>query len=120
MPGPMLDVVFGSQAATRVLLFMQNYGQAYAREIARTYESTSLSQVQKQLAKFEQGGLLVSRLVGTVRLYEWNRRNPVVSPLREFLQATIELLPAEEIEKYFMQRRRPRRAGKALEFQRDR
>lgn len=35
MPAPTLDVVFGSQAATRVLLFLQNYRQAYAREIAR-------------------------------------------------------------------------------------
>jgi len=119
MPGPMLAVVFGSQAATRVLLFLQNYGQAYAREIARTYEGTSLSQVQKQLAKFEQGGLLVSRLIGSVRLYEWNPRNPVVPPLRDFLQSGIELLPPAEIERYFMQRRRPRRAGKTLAFEND-
>lgn len=102
MPAPTLGVVLGSQAATRVLLFLQNYGQAYAREIARTYESISLSQVQKQLAKFEQGGLLVSRLVGTVRLYEWDRRNPFVPPLQEFLQTSIELLPSDEIEKYFL------------------
>lgn len=53
MPAPTLDVVFGGQAASRVLLFLQNNGQACAREIARTYENISLSQVQKQLAKFE-------------------------------------------------------------------
>lgn len=119
MPEPVLDVVFGSQAATRVLLFLQNYGQAYAREITRTYGNISLSQVQKQLAKFEQGGLLVSRMVGTVRLYDWNRRSPIVTPLREFLQASIDLLPPDKVEEYFMQRRRPRRAGKTLEFDRD-
>lgn len=109
MPAPTLDVAFGSHATSRVLLFLQTYGQAYAHEIARTYENISLSQVQKQLAKFEQGGLLVSRLVGTVRLYEWDRRSPFVPPLRELLQASIELLSPYDIEKYFMQRRRPGR-----------
>lgn len=89
MTSPTYDVVFGSRAATLVLLFLQNYEQAYAREISRTYEDLSLSQVQKQLAKFEEGGALVSRRIGSVRLYEWNQRNPVVESLRAFLQAAI-------------------------------
>jgi hypothetical protein len=47
---------------------------------------------------------------------ELESAQPVVGPLRDFLQASIELLPDDEIEKYFMRRRRPRRAGKTLEF----
>ena len=35
-------------------------------------------QVQKQLLKLESGGVLVSRLAGRTRLYEWNPRNVLV------------------------------------------
>ena len=71
-------------------------------------------QVQNQLKKFEAGGWLVSRSVGRTRLYSWNPRNPLVGPLRQFLQAAIDTLPDDEVRAYYRQRRRPRRAGKPL------
>lgn len=116
MVEPTLDVVFGSKAAALVLLYLQNYEKAYPREISRTYEGLSLSQVQRQLAKFEESGLLNSRIIGTIRLYEWSRRTSVVGPLRDFLQSMLEMLPPEYVAKHYMQRRRPRRPGKATEF----
>jgi DNA-binding transcriptional ArsR family regulator len=61
---PALAGLFGSDSAYQVLMFLQNYERGYASEIARTY-GTSLSQIQNQLNKFEQLGLMVSRVEGT-------------------------------------------------------
>ena len=108
----MLKAVFGSAAAERTLLYLQNYGEGYAVGIARTF-GLAPSQVSKQLTKFENAGLLVSRTVGRARVYYWNDRNPLVKDLRALLQATLELLPDEELQRYYRERRRPRRKGKA-------
>lgn len=102
--------LFGSRAAYRVLLFLENYGQGYAAEIARTFEM-SLNQVQNQLRKFEELGLLVSRMMGSARVYSFDR-NPIADELRVFLRSMLERLPESTLERYYRQRRRPRRAGK--------
>jgi predicted transcriptional regulator len=107
-----LKAVFGSLAAERTLLYLQNYGDGYAVEIARTF-GLAPSQISKQLTKFEEGGLLVSRSIGRTRVYYWNERNPLVADLRQLLQAELEVLPGEEVQRYYRQRRRPRRKGKA-------
>lgn len=109
-----LEALFGGRAATRVLLFMENYGEGYAREIARNFDMPS-SEVQKQLAKFELTGVLVSRMVGNARVYSWNPRDPSLDGLRQFLRATLdEGVPAADIKKFYRMRKRPRRAGKPL------
>jgi DNA-binding transcriptional ArsR family regulator len=109
----MLEAIFGSSAAERVLIYLQNYEQGYGREIAATLDMAQ-SQVRKQLEKFESGGILVSRLVGQTRLYQWNPRNPLVPPLRGLLSKAIDSLPREDRERYLRRRTRPRRGGKAL------
>ena len=109
----MLESIVGSVAAEKVLLYLQNYEQAYGRGIAATFEMAQ-SQVQKQLRKLETGGVLVSRLVGRTRLFEWNPRNVLVPPLRALLQTALEALPPAEQQRYFRRRTRPRRSGKAL------
>jgi DNA-binding transcriptional ArsR family regulator len=88
-----LDAIVGSAAAERVLLFVQNYGEAYGREIAATF-GLAPSQVQKQLRKLEAGGILVSREIGRTRVFSWNPRNPLVTPLQALLQAALDSLPA--------------------------
>lgn len=107
----MLEPVFGSAAAEKTALYLQNYGEGYAGAIAETF-GMSQSQVRKQLDKLEAGGLLVSRPIGRARVYYWNERSPLVNELRGLLQAALELLPQEELERYYRQRRRPRRRGK--------
>lgn len=109
----MLEAIVGSAAAERVLLYLQNYDEAYGREIAATF-GLAQSQVQKQLRKLESGGVLVSRLAGRARIYTWNPRNPLVPPLRALFQSALSALPHNEQQKYFRSRRRPRRSGKAL------
>jgi DNA-binding MarR family transcriptional regulator len=107
----MLKALVGSAAAERTLLYLQNYGEGYAVGIAKTF-GLSPSQVTKQLTKFESGGFLVSRSIGRTRVYYWNERNPLVDDVRKVLQNALEQLPAEEIQRYYRERRRPRRKGK--------
>ena len=109
----MLEVLLGSSAAERVLMYLQNYEQGYGREIAATF-GMAQSQVRKQLEKFESGGVLVSRLVGRTRLYQWNPRNPLVPAIRALLSAAIDSLPPADRQRYMRRRTRPRRSGKAL------
>ena len=45
-----------------------------------------LSEVQKQLAKFEQAGIVVSRMVGSARMYTWNPRDRALESLRSLLR----------------------------------
>ena len=107
-----LEALFGGQAAAKVLLFIENYGDGYASWIAKTFEMP-VSEIQKQLQKFEEAGVLVSRMVGTSRIYTWNPRDPALEGLRQLLQSTLDFgIPEERLKKYFRQRRRPRRKGK--------
>ncbi len=110
---PSLEATFGSKGAECVLLYLQNYEEGYAKGIADTF-NMSVSQVQNQLIKFEAGSLLVSRMVGPTRIYSWNPRNLSIKFLREFLQFALDGLPRELIEKYYRQRRRPRRPRKRV------
>lgn len=109
-----LRVLFGGKAAARVLLFVENYGEGYASQIARTFDMP-LSEVQKQLAKFEEAAILVSRQVGASRIYTWNPRDPALSGLRTLLRETLESgVPEANLDRYFRLRQRPRRKGKRL------
>lgn len=109
----MLEAVFGSVAAERTLLYLQNYGDGYAQGIADTF-GMSQTQIGKQLEKLEKGGILISRPIGRLRVYYWNKRNPQVAKLRELLQSVLESIPEVETQKYYRERRRPRRKGKPL------
>ena len=102
--------LFGSESAYRVLMYLENYSNGYASQIARTYD-ISLNQAQTQLKKFEEIGLLVSRVEGTTRMYYF-KKSPVSDALRIFLRSMLDVLPRSTIEKYYRQRRRPRRHGK--------
>ena len=102
--------LFGSKSAYQVLMFLENYEQGYASQIAKTF-GLSLSQVQNQLQKFEQLGLLVSRKEASARVYYF-RRSPIVDALRKFLRAMLDVLPDATIRQYYRERRRPRRQGK--------
>ena len=109
--GRMIETLLGNKTAERVLLFLANYGQGYPREIAATHGS-SVSVVLKQLARLENGGILVSRLVGRTRLYELNPRWFFHKELKALLEKALAALPPEEVKRHYRARRRPRRAGK--------
>lgn len=102
--------LFGSESAYRVLMYLENYDRGYASEIARTY-GISLNQVQNQLRKFENIGLLVSRMEGPTRVFYF-KQGPIIDGLRVFLREMLERLPKEAIRSFYRERHRPRRHGK--------
>ncbi len=110
---PTLEGIFASRSAVQVLLFLEAYGSGHGLRIANTYE-VAVSPIQRQLRRLETSGILVSRLAGKTRLFEFNTHNPTVRNLRTFLAAELELLPEETVKMYYRQRQRPRRTGKRL------
>jgi hypothetical protein len=109
----MIESILGSVNAERILVFLLVREKGYAREIALFYE-TDLSPIQKQLEKFELGGILVSFLIGKTRLYQFNPAYVFLPELKALLAKAFSFYPEEEIERLKMNRRRPRRAGKPL------
>ena len=102
--------LFGSESAYQVLMFLQNYEKGYASEIARTY-ATSLNQIQNQLNKFEELGILISRKEANARVFYF-KQSPVTDSLRQFLKDMLDSLPKSTLDKFYRERRRPRRYGK--------
>lgn len=110
---PVLEAILGNRTAAWALLFIQAYGEGHALRIAKTFD-LGLNMTQRQLKRLEGNGVLVSRVTGNMRLFTFNERNPTVRNLRAFLSAELDLLPVEDLQRYFRQRQRPRRTGKTL------
>ena len=107
-----LESLFGGKTAARVLLYIENYGEGYSRGISSTFE-LSASQVQKQLRKLEDAGILVGTNAGKTRMYRWNDRDPSLKHLRLLLKETLEYgISKQDTAQYFRQRSRPRKSGK--------
>jgi hypothetical protein len=87
--------------------------EGYAREIARFYDADPDS-IQKQLVKFESGGILVRRPAGRTYLYSFDPRYPFLKELKALLEKTLVFYDEDERERLLVFRRRPRRIGKAL------
>ena len=109
----MVETILGSENAERVLIYLLVRGKGYASEIA-DYFNVDLSPIQKQLLKFESGGVLVSTLVGRTRIFQFNPSYAFLSELKELLNKAFQFYPPEEVEQLKMNRRRPRRTGKPL------
>ena len=110
----MLKGVFGNATAEKVLLYLEQYGEGYAKGIADSFDDLTLSMVQRQLERFERAGLLASVLKGRTRVFLWNPRYSFLREVRALLRRALEAVPEEEKRLYFRGRRRPRRAGKPL------
>jgi predicted transcriptional regulator len=109
----MIETLLGNRTAENVLLYIVNYGEGHTSGISQTF-NLSKSQVHKQLTKLENAGILVARNVGNLRMFQINPRCLYKNELETLLEKILSLLPDNEIEKYFRQRRRPRRTGKKL------
>jgi predicted ArsR family transcriptional regulator len=109
----MLESLLGNQTAERVLLYISNYGEGHTSGIAQTFDIPK-SQVRKQLIKLENGGILVGRSIGNIRMFQISPRCPYKKELESLLEKVLSLLPANEIETFYRQRRRPRRTGKRI------
>jgi len=109
----MLEKLFGSKTAERVMMFMYAYKEGYAKQISDNFD-ISVSMVQKQLDKFENAGFFVSFDMGNIRLYKWNKRNPFIKEIKQLLEKAFYYLPEEKKDKYYRKRKRPRKKNKSL------
>ena len=109
----MLDTILGNETATKIMLYLTHYGEAYASGISKDMEIT-LSQVQKQLDKFESCGLLVSSKMGNIRIYKFNIKLGVTKKFMTLVEAFYNSMPLKERESIFKVRRRPRRKDKPV------
>jgi hypothetical protein len=110
----LLSGIFGNETAEKVLLYLRNYRSGYPRGISSAFQ-IPISQVQRQLERFEREGLLVSKLIGKTREYQWNPRYLFRGEIDALLDKAIANLPEEYINQYFRSRTRPRRKGKPLQ-----
>lgn len=108
-----LEAILGSRSAAQVLLYLEAYGTGHANGMARTYD-VPVTSMYRQLRRLEDGEVLVSRMVGNSRQFEFNPRNPTVHNLRRFLESELDALPESELNAFYRERRRPRRTGKPL------
>jgi predicted transcriptional regulator len=109
----MIEAIVGSSSSEKVLIFLLAREEGYAREIARFFD-TNLDPIQKQLAKLEGGGVLVSRAAGKTRLFSFSPKYPMIDELRALLEKALQFYPDDLQERLLMNRRRPRRKGKPL------
>ncbi len=109
----MLREIFDSKVKEKILLFLLTNREAYASAIARNF-GFNINAVQYQLRKLEDGGVLYSRLEGRTRLYGFNPRYALKRELLSLLEKAFEYLNENEKARFYIKRRRPRKAGKPL------
>ena len=108
-----LESILGSRSAAQVLLYLEAYGSGYANGMAKTF-GVSVTAMYRQLRRLEDADVLVSRMVGNSRIFEFNPRNPTVRSLRRLLVEELDRLPESELREFYRERRRPRRTGKSM------
>ncbi len=71
----------------------------------------SLGQVQRQFDRFEDTGIIISKLQGRTRVYKFNLKNgAIVKPFKELIKIIYDSIPLKEKEEIFS----TRRAGKPV------
>ena len=110
----MLEVLFGSKNAERVLQYLLSKESGYIREIAQFYE-VSPSVIKKQLDKFELANIIVGKNLANIRMYELNKRYPFYEELVALLKKARTTYSNEErIKLVRKERTRPRANNKPL------
>ena len=109
----MLDKILGNETASKIMLHLYHYSEIYPTAVAKDYE-ISVSQVQKQFHRFEDAGVLVSKLVGRTRVYLFNLKSPTTKVFVQLIKVYYDTLSTKDKERIFKQRRRPRRKDKPV------
>ena len=109
----MLEALFGNQTVAKLLLYLENYGEGTPSGIARTFQMNK-TRVYRQLLRLEAGDILVARSSENLRIFTINPRLLVKRDLKAILRKYLNAMPKSEFDKYFSERRRPRRTGKNL------
>jgi predicted transcriptional regulator len=100
-----------AESQEKILIFLLVRETGYGKAIAEFY-GQSQNAVQKQLARLESDGIVVSRLVGKLREYTLNPRYPFMPQLKELLKSALRAYPDSVKKELTIERTRPRQAGK--------
>ena len=101
-------------SALKRLIHLYHYGESYPSGVANDFK-ISLGQVQRQFDRFEDAGILVSKLVGRTRVYQFNKKQgTIVKHFTALIKVIYDSIPLNEKEEIFSTRRRPRRKGKPI------
>jgi predicted transcriptional regulator len=86
---PVLDGLFTSQARVEVLklFFLRSSSRHYMREIS-SLTNQPVRAIQRELARLEDAGLLLSSVEGNRKYFQANRQSPVFSELRSLMVKT--------------------------------
>lgn len=109
----MIEALVGNRSAEKVLFYLQAYGEGYASGMAAAF-GVRLTSIQQQLRRLEDGDIVVSRLVGRTRLYQFNPRCHYLAELQQLLERALQALPKAERERYYGRRTAPATCGKAV------
>ena len=109
----MLEGVFGNITIEKILFTLYVYGDGYPLGMAKTF-GDSVNKFQQQLRRLENSGIVVSRLIGRVRIYTFNPGYPFLEELKALVARAYEFLPEKDKAAYYRKRTRPRRTGKPL------
>ena len=107
----MLEGLFGNSVIEKIFFTLLVYGEGYPLGMAKTFDEP-VNKFQQQLKRLEESGIIVSRLVGKVRLYTFNPRYPFLDELKSLISRAYEYVPEKEKALYYRKRTRPRRKGK--------
>ncbi len=109
----MFERLFGNPVIERIFFTLFVYNESYALGLAKTFQEP-VNKFQQQLKRLEEGGIIVSRLVGRVRIYTFNPRYAFLKELKALISRAYEFVPETEKARFYSKRTRPRRAGKPL------
>jgi predicted nucleotidyltransferase len=100
---PILDALFTSQARVEVLklFFLRSSSRHYLREISSLTDQP-VRAIQRELARLEKAGLLVSSVEGNRKYFEANRQSPVFSEVRALMVKTAGI--GDELKKILQER----------------
>lgn len=110
----MLEGIFGSKTAEKVLLHIFHYGESQASAIAKDF-SVAVNPVVQQLNRIERAGGLVSKELGRSRMHTFNPKFPFNKPVQEIIEKAYDSISLSERQKSFETCRRPRRNGKPVQ-----
>ena len=109
----MLEPILGNGTIEKILFTLESYEQAYPTGLSKMF-NISVNGIQQQLERLENGGVVVSSMVGRTRLYQFNPRYPFLKELRALIKRAMQFLSEKETQQYYRRRTRPRKKGKPL------
>jgi hypothetical protein len=108
-----LAELLGSKTAEKIFLYLYHYPEGHARGIAKDMKM-GFGQVERQLKRYEDIDLLISRLVGKTRVYLFNPRYVFHTQMKDMIAKLYNSLPIADKKLLFPARQKPRKRDKPV------